>query len=95
LKNGYRTIYDTVMAQQEVDKKAGVDLLNQILETEPAGIVRYTHYSLMAFGHSRIPHCQLAARRSHDLPGARQCPRAIRATPTSNANWPRSALRPL
>ncbi len=43
------------MSKQEIDKKAVVALLNQILETELAGVVRYTHYSLMVFGHSRIP----------------------------------------
>ena len=43
------------MAQQEFDKKAVVALLNRILEDELAGVVRYTHYSLMVFGHSRIP----------------------------------------
>ena len=43
------------MAEQELDKKAIVALLNEILETELAGVVRYTHYSLMVFGHSRIP----------------------------------------
>ena len=43
------------MAEQELDKRAVVTLLNQILETELAGVVRYTHYSLMVFGHSRIP----------------------------------------
>lgn len=43
------------MAEQDFDKKAVVALLNQILETELAGVVRYTHYSLMVFGHSRIP----------------------------------------
>ena len=43
------------MAEQEIDKKAVVALLNEILEEELAGIVRYTHYSLMVFGHSRIP----------------------------------------
>lgn len=37
------------------DKSAAVALLNQILEAELAGVVRYTHYSLMVFGHSRIP----------------------------------------
>jgi bacterioferritin len=37
------------------DKTAAVALLNQILEAELAGVVRYTHYSLMVFGHSRIP----------------------------------------
>ena len=42
------------MAEQ-FDRTAVVALLNQILETELAGVVRYTHYSLMVFGHSRIP----------------------------------------
>jgi bacterioferritin len=32
-----------------------VEILNQILEQELAGVVRYTHYSLMVFGYSRIP----------------------------------------
>src|SRR5499426_4271046 len=40
---------------EEFDKKAVVNLLNEILETELAGVVRYTHYSLMVFGHNRIP----------------------------------------
>jgi len=40
---------------QEIDKPAVVALLNKILEDELAGVVRYTHYSLMVFGHSRIP----------------------------------------
>ena len=43
------------MANQDLDKKAVVNLLNEILETELAGVVRYTHYSLMIFGHNRIP----------------------------------------
>jgi bacterioferritin len=32
-----------------------VDQLNRILECELAGVVRYTHYSMMIFGYSRIP----------------------------------------
>jgi len=36
-------------------KKKVVDLLNRILETELAGVVRFTHYSLMVFGYNRIP----------------------------------------
>lgn len=40
---------------QEIDKPAVIALLNKILEDELAGVVRYTHYSLMVFGHSRIP----------------------------------------
>src|SRR5438128_9155453 len=43
------------MAEQQIEKNAVVALLNEILETELAGVVRYTHYSLMIFGHSRIP----------------------------------------
>jgi bacterioferritin len=43
------------MSQQNFDKQSVVTLLNEILETELAGVVRYTHYSLMVFGHSRIP----------------------------------------
>src|SRR5436305_4093951 len=43
------------MSEPEIDKKAVVALLNEILETELAGVVRYTHYALMVFGYSRIP----------------------------------------
>ncbi|OGP85244.1 MAG: bacterioferritin [Deltaproteobacteria bacterium RBG_13_65_10] len=32
-----------------------LETLNAILELELAGVVRYTHYSLMVFGHARIP----------------------------------------
>jgi bacterioferritin len=37
------------------DKKTAIDILNRILELELAGVVRYTHYSLMIFGYNRIP----------------------------------------
>src|SRR5215208_4835520 len=43
------------MSDERFDKAAAVKLLNQILEAELAGVVRYTHYSLMIFGHNRIP----------------------------------------
>ena len=43
------------MPDQNLDTTAAVALLNEILETELAGVVRYTHYALMVFGHSRIP----------------------------------------
>jgi bacterioferritin len=39
----------------QLDKTAVVDALNKILELELAGVVRYTHYSLMVFGYNRIP----------------------------------------
>lgn len=38
-----------------MDNKKLIDVLNSILENELAGVVRYTHYSLMVFGHNRIP----------------------------------------
>jgi len=39
----------------ENEKQAAIDVLNKILELELAGVVRYTHYSLMVFGYNRIP----------------------------------------
>jgi bacterioferritin len=38
-----------------VDLPAVIKLLNRILEMELAGVVRYTHYSLMVYGYNRIP----------------------------------------
>lgn len=35
--------------------KAVIETLNNILECELSGVVRYTHYALMVFGHNRIP----------------------------------------
>jgi len=43
------------MSEENLDRAAAVALLNEILETELAGVVRYTHYALMIFGHNRIP----------------------------------------
>ena len=43
------------MSEETFDKAAAVKLLNHIMEAELAGVVRYTHYSLMVFGHNRIP----------------------------------------
>jgi len=37
------------------NKKKAIELLNKILETELAGVVKYTHYSLMIYGYGRIP----------------------------------------
>jgi bacterioferritin len=39
----------------ELEKEKIVGLLNHILEQELAGVVRYTHYSFLVFGHNRIP----------------------------------------
>src|SRR5947207_13524832 len=39
----------------EIDKKRVIDLLNRILESELAGVIRYTHYSFLVYGYNRIP----------------------------------------
>ncbi len=38
-----------------IEKQKVIAQLNRILECELAGVVRYTHYSMMIFGYSRIP----------------------------------------
>jgi bacterioferritin len=43
------------MALRVLNEKTVLDVLNRILEIELAGVVRYAHYSLMVFGHARIP----------------------------------------
>ena len=43
------------MAKAGIDEAAVLKTLNRILEAELAGVVRYMHYSLMVFGHNRIP----------------------------------------
>ncbi|MEW6498816.1 MAG: ferritin-like domain-containing protein [Cyanobacteriota bacterium] len=40
---------------KDLDLKATTDILNSIMEFELAGVVRYTHYSLMVTGPYRIP----------------------------------------
>ncbi|MCU0567729.1 MAG: bacterioferritin [Oculatellaceae cyanobacterium Prado106] len=50
-----------------------VGLLNSIMEFELAGVVRYTHYSLMVTGPNRIPIVQfLKAQASESLLHAQQ-----------------------
>lgn len=39
----------------EMDKERVVSVLNRLLEAELAGVVRYTHYSFLVFGFTRIP----------------------------------------
>ena len=38
-----------------IEKKRVIELLNRILESELASVIRYTHYSLLVFGYTRIP----------------------------------------
>ena len=38
-----------------IEQKKVIDVLNEIMELELTGVVRYTHYSLMVYGYNRIP----------------------------------------
>lgn len=40
---------------KDLDTTRAIELLNTIMEFELAGVVRYTHYSLMVNGPNRIP----------------------------------------
>lgn len=40
---------------EDATKQVAIDALNRIMELELAGVVRYTHYSLMVYGYNRIP----------------------------------------
>lgn len=40
---------------EKAKNKSAIDALNRIMELELAGVVKYTHYSLMVFGYNRIP----------------------------------------
>lgn len=40
---------------KDLDLNKTIELLNNIMEFELAGVVRYTHYSLMVIGPNRIP----------------------------------------
>jgi bacterioferritin (cytochrome b1) len=52
------------MAQQGIDQKAVLATLDRIIETELAGVVRYTHYSFMVFGYNHAGGiCPFADRR--------------------------------
>jgi len=50
--------YDVTLTEvdvMELNKTEAVEVLNRIVELELSGAVRYTQYSLMVFGHARIP----------------------------------------
>ncbi len=39
----------------EINNQQAIDILNEIMEAELAGVVRYSHYALMVYGFNRIP----------------------------------------
>ena len=51
---------------QELDNEKSVELLNSIMEFELAGVVRYTHYSLMVTGPNRIPIVQFFQAQANE-----------------------------
>jgi bacterioferritin len=58
---------------RELDSKKTIELLNTVMEFELAGVVRYTHYSLMVTGPNRIPIVTfLKAQASESLLHAQQ-----------------------
>ena len=66
--------------KESYDKAKVVGLLNRILETELAGAVRYTHYSLMVFGYNRIPIVSwLRAQATESMAHAQQAGEMITA----------------
>jgi bacterioferritin len=69
-----------------------VALLNRIMEYELAGVVRYTHYSLMVFGHNRLPIVSwLSAQADESLAHAHQAGEMI----THIGGHPSLAIGPL
>jgi len=51
-----QTMEDPMPSEHDkIDRQKVIASLNTILELELAGVVRYLHYSLMVFGHARIP----------------------------------------
>jgi bacterioferritin len=63
-----------------MDNKRVIEVLNKLLENELAGVVRYTHYSFMVFGHTRIPIVAwLRAQANESLDHANQAGEQITA----------------
>ena len=74
------------------EKGRALELLNRILEQELAGVVRYTHYSFMVFGYSRIPIVQwFRDQAAEALVHAHQAGELI----TQLGDYPSLALGPL
>lgn len=80
------------MAEQDLDKKRVVSILNKVLEAELAGVVRYTHYSFMVFGYTRIPIVSwLREQASESMTHAQQAGELI----TSLGHHPSLSIGPL
>jgi bacterioferritin len=76
----------------DLDKQRAIHLLNRILEAELAGVVRYTHYSFLVFGHNRIPIVSwLREQATESLTHAQQAGEMI----TLLGEYPSLAIGPL
>ena len=76
----------------DIDKEKTVAVLNRILESELAGVVRYTHYSFLVFGYGRIPIVSwLRAQADESLVHAQQVGEWI----TALGAYPSLAIGPL
>jgi len=76
----------------KIDVKPIVAVLNRLLETELAGVVRYTHYSFLVFGFGRIPIVSwLRAQADESLMHAQQVGEWI----TTLGDHPSLAIGPL
>lgn len=51
---------------RELDQEKTIGILNSIMEFELAGVVRYTHYSLMVTGPNRIPIVQFFKAQANE-----------------------------
>ncbi|XWK86161.1 MAG: ferritin-like domain-containing protein [Phormidium sp.] len=51
---------------RELDQEKAIGILNSIMEFELAGVVRYTHYSLMVTGPNRIPIVQFFKAQANE-----------------------------
>jgi bacterioferritin len=51
---------------KELDREKTIEILNKIMEFELAGVVRYTHYSLMVTGPNRIPIVQFFQAQANE-----------------------------
>ena len=76
----------------KIDNEKVIDVLNRLLETELAGVVRYTHYSFLVFGFGRIPIVSwLRAQADESLLHAQQVGEWI----TTLGAYPSLAIGPL
>jgi len=80
------------MKMSNFDREKAISVLNQIMELELAGVVRYTHYALMVYGYNRIPIVGwLNAQADESLMHARQAGELI----TSLGGHPSLGIGPL